>query len=442
MREIVSDRTPPPMDASARSDTREPRDSTSDGVQPTVGSISLWRIGLGLTFAQITTYVTLFATTTVLLPAEIVRAVGNADKEVWLGIITTAAAAVSLVLGPFIGVVSDRTRHRLGRRTPWILLGGVAASATLAMTGWASRPIPLLVTWCLAQAAVGLITMPMSTVLPERVPLERRGTLSGVTGLATTVSVASAGFVGAAFVSRPGLGMTMLGGTVLVGAAGFAVIVPDRSSQEADPVPGAERGTRVRGSVFIAFADHDFRWVWIGRFTIVLGYQMLLTRMLFFVQDRFAPNLDAAATTVASLTAASGLFTVIGLVVSGPLSDRFGRKPFVYFGGTVVGVGLLLTTQVASEGQFVAAWGVVSLAFGCFVGVDGALAADVLPDAKHAGRDLGVIGLAQVVPQTLAPAFGSAVLLATGGSYSVLLLIGALAAFTSVAATRKVGGAR
>jgi MFS family permease len=269
-----------------------------------------------------------------------------------------------------------------------------------------------------------------------------------------------AGFAGAAFVHAPVLGTFALGTLVLVGTIAFVLLAPDRSSRtEPDDAGCAEPDRSIREepdaaprtgdrprpalrTMFAALGDHNFRWVFAGRLLVMMAYQVLQTRLLYFAQDRFGLGLDDAAATVAGVTAVSGVLTVVGLVASGPLSDRFGHRPFVYFGGALVGVGLLLVTQVSTEAQLIAAWGVVSLAFGSFVGVDGALAADVMPAADEVGKDIGVINLAQALPQTCAPVLGTVVLGATGGSYTFLLVFGAAAGLASVFAAMRLRDVR
>ncbi|WP_425826644.1 MFS transporter [Streptomyces fractus] len=405
--------------------------------------VGLVRIGLALTASQMTVYVTLNAVVAVLLPVRIVDAVGEAHKETWLGVISSVGAVVTMIASPAIGMLSDRTRHRLGRRAPWLLAGGAGSAVAFAAVGFAPGPVPLLLSFSLAQLAVTLVLMPVSTVLPERVPLKRRGTISGVTGLATTIAAGSAGFLGAAFIDKPAVGSTILGVTVLAGTIAFVLLAPDRDNR-GEPRPGAATAEPVPvwRTMVAGLGDHNFRWVCVGRLLVVMAYQVLQTRLLYFTQSRFDLGLHSAAATVATLSAFAGVLTVVGLVAAGPLSDRFGRRPFACFGGAVVGLGLLLVTQVSTQGQFIAVWAGVSLAFGAFSGVDAALAADVLPDADGVGKDLGVINLAQTLPQTFAPALGSAVLVVTGGSYTLLLVFGALAGIASVGATLRLRGVR
>jgi MFS family permease len=67
--------------------------------------------------------------------------------EELLGYVTGVAQIVYIVLSPMIGLWSDRTRSRLGRRTPFLLLGavlGLLALARVALapgsSGWPGGP--------------------------------------------------------------------------------------------------------------------------------------------------------------------------------------------------------------------------------------------------------------------------------------------------------------
>ncbi|MGP2442702.1 MFS transporter [Streptomyces sp. JW3] len=398
---------------------------------------------MALTASQLTVYLTLNTVVVVLLPARIVEAVGEAHKETWLGLISSAGAVVLMLAGPVVGALSDRTRHRLGRRAPWLLAGGAGSVVAFAAIGMAPGPMPLLLAYSLSQLTVALILTPVSTVLPERVPLHRRGLISGVTGLATIIAAASAGSLGALSLGHPALALTVLGGLVLAGTVAFVLLAPERPT---DADAEEQRPTALQPpmwrSMFVAFGDHNFRWVCAGRLLVVMAYQLLQTRMLYFVQNQFDLDLDSAAVTVASVTAVAGLLTVVGLVGSGPLSDRFGRRPFVYIGAAGLALGLLAITQITSEVGLVTAWGLASLGFGAFMGVDAALAADVLPDAAGVGKDLGMVNLAQTLPQTFAPVLGSVALAFTGGSYTILLVLGALSSVAGILATLRLRGVR
>ncbi|MFI6252174.1 MFS transporter [Streptomyces sp. NPDC051016] len=406
--------------------------------------VGLVRNGIGLTAANLGTFVLINAMGSVLLPTVIADSAGESGKESWYGVVTSAAAVVALFVSMATGILSDRTRSRLGRRAPWVLGGALGVAGAMTLLGLATGPWSILVVWCLVQACVAALQAALGPVIAERVPLHRRGLLSAVSALVTSSAAIGAGFLGAMYVHHPASGFLVLAAFVLTGAVLFVVVAPDHPSRGAAAAATAARepGPSVWRGLLTVFQVPNLRWTWLGRFLVTLAYQLIQTRMLYLLQDRFGLGLDDAATAVATITASAGLFTVVGLVVSGPLSDRFGRRPFVYFGGVGCAVGFALAVFTGTQGQFTIAWAVVSLSFGAFMGVDAALAADVLPDVRDAARDLSLINTANTLPQTFAPVLGSVLLGAAGGEYTVLLVIAVVASFLAVPVTARLKGVR
>ena len=399
----------------------------------------LVRLGAGLMIVNVTTYLAIFGVLNVLLPAQIAAATGEGGKEAALGIVTTVGAIVAMVASPVWGALSDRHNPRLGRRGAWIVAGAAGLLVALNIVGASQMIIVIGLGWCLSQLAVNATIMGFSTALPERVPQERRGLMSGVIGLASGIAMALAAFVGAAFVTRPLMGTMTLSILALVGAIAYVLIAPEPRDV---PAVSEERPSILASMLTSLRSSAAFRWTWIGRFLVVMGYFLIQSRLLFFVQDSLGMGVADAAAVVAKVAAAGGLSMIVGMLVSAPLSDRLGRKPFVYAAGAGIAAGLAALAMVDSVGGMVAANAVIGVAFGAFMGVDQALIADVLPNKDDVAKDLGVVNLAATIPQTLAPAIGSAVLLLTAGSYPILIGIGALVALSSVYATWQIKGIR
>ena len=132
------------------------------------------------------------------------------------------------------------------------------------------------------------------------------------------------------------------------------------------------------------------------------------------------------------------LYTVAlfaGTAVSGWLSDRLGRRKIFVAGSTLLfGIGLVALAFADTVNAFYVAEVVMGLAYGVYSAVDTALVVDVLPNPDKPGKDLGVINIANSLPQSLAPAAGL-ILLGIGGGQNytamlwgagVIALIGAL----------------
>jgi hypothetical protein len=107
----------------------------------------------------------------------------------------------------------------------------------------------------------------------------------------------------------------------------------------------------------------------------------------------------------------------------------------------VLAASLLIPLAAPSVAGLVAFAVIGGAARGVYLAADLALMIDVLPSAGDSGRDLGLLGLATIVPQTLAPALAGLVLFVGSGSYGVLFVLAASAALASTAVIARVGSA-
>ena len=124
-------------------------------------------------------------------------------------------------------------------------------------------------------------------------------------------------------------------------------------------------------------------------------------------------------------------------VVGGIWSDRIGRrKPFVIWSGLIAATALLLLGFASTWTMAVIGAVVLAIGFGTYTAVDFAMITQVLPGANDRAKDLGVINIANALPQVLAPGV-AAVVLAVGLGYSGLYVIAAgVSVLGSVLVTR------
>src|SRR5579859_5208943 len=99
----------------------------------------------------------------IILPSQVFKIVGDAQKGSALAFVLVPGAFVSLFANPLFGLLSDRTRGRLavwGRRRPYILLGTLVNIGGLVWMALA-RDIPsLAIAYVIVQFSNNAATAP------------------------------------------------------------------------------------------------------------------------------------------------------------------------------------------------------------------------------------------------------------------------------------------
>ncbi|MEV2278080.1 MFS transporter [Nocardiopsis sp. NPDC049922] len=372
----------------------------------------------------------------VLLPTQI-AAVAPDDKVLVLGVIGGVSSVFATAFNPIAGALSDRS----GRRNPWILGGAFASLAGLAFISGVETALLVGIGWCLVQATMNVYQAAVAAVVPDRVPITRRGTASAVVGLALPVG----GSVGVLIASRTAdnlpVGYLVLGGIVALAALLLAVCV--RDLPRGRTTSGSSVARRAKAAAFLsALEHHDFRWAFIGRFLMMLGYFSVVGYQLYILEDHVTlPAGLEPADAMAVLTPLSMLTMAVSTLVGGMLSDRLNRrKVFIAASATLAGLVTIVPVISPTWPAMLVFSALSGLAFGCFMAVDTALVTLVLPRAEDAARDLGVLNIANAGPQIIAPFVASMVVTLFSG-YTPLFLVGgacALLGALSIAPIRSV----
>jgi MFS family permease len=385
------------------------------------GFIALYAIGyVGAYVALITPVVTTLA----IKVAEL----NPAGKEASLGAIAAIGAFVAIISNLLTGALSDRTRTRLGRRRPWIIVGALGGIVALAIVGYAPTLVVATLGWILAQLFLNMVLAALQALLPDQVPLEQRARVSAVLGIAQQVSpvigiglalgVQSAGLgIGAMFV------VTGVVGAILMLV--LAVAIRDVEHEEAPPVSFRQ--------FIVSFAipagkRYDFGFTWFGRFFVILGFAVYTTYQPYFITDRLGvpPEGLIGQQLIALLIFAAAL--TVSAVICGRASDRTGRrKPFVFGAAAVVAAALAMLAFTSTLPAFYLAAVVMGVGIGAYFAVDLALIADVLPNKDTAAaKDMGIFNIANSLPQSVAPAVAPVFLAlgGSGGNYTALFIAG------------------
>ena len=359
-----------------------------------------------------------------------------------LGLVISAGAISSLVAQPLLGLLSDKTSSRfLGRRNIWILGSAIAATIALLVTASSPSPVVLAITWAIAMWPLSGLQAALTAVLPERVPVRNRGTMSGLVGASSILGafggIAIAGLTTSLFVGYVGIAAVMLVfGTI------FALTTKDYVPSLAGS--GASKAERRAASRFPSFRSApDFWWTFVGRFLIVFGYNFMSGMQLYILADDIGVGtVTEAAAVLVAVQGVSTLALLVFSIVGGWLSDRFGRvRVFVALSSLLFAPGALVYLLAPTlTGAFVAS-GILGVAFGVYLAVDQALITRVLPNMNNAARDLGVMNVANAGPQVIAPALAGALVAATG-LYQPLFIVTIVAVILGAISVRFIKGVR
>ncbi|MEU8076470.1 MFS transporter [Catellatospora citrea] len=356
----------------------------------------------------------------ILLPLQ-VAAIDEDAKAANLAVVATIGALAAMLAQPLAGAISDRTRSRFGRRGPWIVGGALTGGLALLGLASANTLVQITIAWTITQIAYNFAQGPLAAVMPDRVPPANRGVFSAVTGTGLMLGALGGQVVATRFADDLPAGYLTFAGLALVALTLFVVFNPDRDNRATPRRPFSLRAL-VDSYWFDPRRHPDLGWAFLGRLLLYLGYFIVVNYQLYILQDRVGLG-DAAIDYVPVVSVASLGGTVLATVVSGPLSDRLGRRRiFVYAAAAMLATALLLPWIWPTKPGMLAFALLSGLGFGVFQAVDTALITEVLPAEQDFGKDIGVVNIAATLPQVLAPAAAGAIVAAAG--YAPLFPVG------------------
>ena len=374
----------------------------------------------------------------VLLPQRL-QDIGVASPEAMLGTANAATAIVSLVSNLVFGNLSDRTRGRFGRRTPWVLGGAVLGGLSLGSLGVVGSPALIIVLYCVSIVGLNMMLAPGIAVLADRVPMAMRGTMSAFYGAGLAVGGPLGALVGATFItaSLPGF---VLGGALMLAGGLIAVIIWPRERSAADLPPAAAGFADVLASFRPPRRAPDFYKAFVGRFFMLVSIQMVLAYQLYIVQGHLGQSVAQSARTIATMSVILLVAGLAGSLISGPISDRLGRRKLpVVVASVLFGVGVAMPWILPTTAGILLFAAIAGFGQGVYNSVDQALNVDVLPSEKEAGKDLGILNLSTTAGQTVGPLVTSAIVVATG-SYSYVFAVSILAALLGAFTITRIKG--
>lgn len=398
----------------------------------------------GLSFGLLMVYVSILAINSgglgILIP-DLVSRIDEANKVGNLAIVSTVAFLANVFAQPIAGALSDATRSRFGRRTPWMVGGGLVAAGFMVGLPMAGSVVTVAIVWLAVQLGVNALQAAATALVPDRFPPARRGGVSGMVGLGITIGNAVGAIVAGSLAAQGALPYLVLAALMVVVVGTFVVTNRDSSSLTVVDAPRAPFSLAAFLTGFwVSPRRHpDFAWAFVSRFLMVIGFYGAQTYGLYILRDYVGLS-DAESTAVAAQV---GIVLLVGVLISalasGKLSDRVGRrKPFIVWSSVVMALALAIPLFVPTVTGVLVYSFLLGLGFGTYISIDLALMTEVLParlagEQSTAGRDLAVLGLATTLPQALSPSIAAGLVSVTGGypavfvSGIVFVLVGAIA---------------
>lgn len=382
-------------------------------------------ISLGVVFfALLTLYASVLG---VLLPNQI-QNLDPVGKTQTLGVIYAITSVFSTLSTPIAGALSDRTRSRFGRRTPWIVVGATIGGSAIVLTPHMPGLVAITAMWLVAVVTLNSMQPAITTLVADRFRPEERGLASGVVGGAMTAGVSFGTFFAGSLASDIPLAYGIVGAAIIVASLAFVVINPEPVATLAPATP-FRFGQFLKG-FWISPREHpDFAWAFLGRFAIYMGYQAILTYLLYILQDHIGLSQAKANAMIATMSVITFVALVFSGIGSGVLSDRLGRrKPLVFLASLIMAIAVVMPLIAPTPNGMIVYAVLIGLGYGSFMSVDLALMTQVLPKPKPGeedttGKDLGILTTAVNVPQILSPVMAAALLTATGNNYAVLFVV-------------------
>jgi UMF1 family MFS transporter len=323
---------------------------------------------------------------------------------------TSLSSLAVLLLAPWLGLVSDGSR----RRKPWVVSFTLLCfAATLALSPLGGRlpgtgALPLLALFAVANAAYQLALPFYNAMMPELVPAERQGRLSGLgTALGYAGSISGVLLVSLFVEGRIGAGGGRQAAFVPTACLFLFFSLPlfFFCHDHLPRPPGGRPRVRFRDAaskVIEAFRETR-RYPGVRRFLIAsLLYQDALGTAIAFMALYAVSVLGLEKGEETTLFVTLTVPAIVGSFVAGWLSDRLGPKRtlLLVVGGWVA--GLLAVGLSPSLSFFWAAGALLGLVFGGIWAAERPLLLALVPDIE-AGRFFGLLVLSARAAAVVGP---------------------------------------
>lgn len=352
----------------------------------------------------------------VLLPAKVEQITPD-NKAAVVALMASAAMIVATLANIIIGGLSDLTRSKWGRRTPWIITGSIGGCVMLVVFNMVTSVTGLVVSWCIYQIFLNAIVAPLLAMISDQVAPKHRGTISSIYAFGYVIGQYGGQIVGAQFLKSIGTGIIVMGLLTLLAGPIAAIIVREPSSH-AMPKKSFTWNMFVQNFIFPLHNARDFYLALFGKMFINTATSAIMAYQLYILSDYIRLNTNGQQRYVSLISTLLMITAIVMSITAGPISDKIkSRKIPVFTAALLVAIGVAMPAISNAPWTMLVYGAVAGLGMGIFFAVDQALNLEVLPNPENAAKDLGILNLANTGSQILGPIVAAGIVTAAGGSY-------------------------
>jgi maltose/moltooligosaccharide transporter len=370
------------------------------------------------------------------MPAELPEffAPGRAVPAQIVALLTNERSLFGGLVQPLIGALSDRTHSPIGKRSPFILAGGIGTGVSVALLGLQPPFWWMLFLVTLAGISLFVALGPYVALLADITPPRQRGRVGGL--------IALAGVVGAVFfttlsallwdTSRGWVFVTTgVGVIVSLVLVSFGVHEPPSNVGTTAGDREADKSSVVnRAREMIAHRPLTLYTVSMGVYWLGAGAAApFITR---FATEELKVSQSASLGMVLVLV----LATAVGAVISGALADRIGHKAVLGPGLVLFAVAAIVASQVRDLSFALPIMILVGLGNSVPTALHLPLLADLVPKAG-AGALMGLASMVWSVAQPVG-SYMAGLLVDNTGSYRGVFIFAGICMLASFAILRSV----
>lgn len=357
------------------------------------------------------------------LPKRMDELLGTANAPLGLAVIVTAGVVMPIVIQPTMGMISDHTISRWGRRKPYIAIGAVLDLLILLALATSNAFLGLLLCYVLLQLSSNFAQGPFQGYMPDLVPEQQVGRASGLMGLMIVVGQVTGTFVASLGLAGMAAGQSaveaMFWPTVGLGMIELATAAVLLARVDQGPT-GLSREGRSWGRIAAAAWGRDvlrhrsFVWLVISRLCFLAATGSVVRFALWYLTRSLGLSDAEAQGTINLALLAVVVPAAITVLPAARVSDRIGRKQVIW-GACAIGAvcmsGLVVAPTVAIG---IACLVPIGIAVGAFLSVDWALMTDIIPKAS-AGRYMGMSNMGTAMAGPVAAVLGGIAVFLAGG---------------------------